>query len=316
MTRPIPEHGTNARYRGRQNLPPCHCQQCTRAASRGDAERRLDRLSGNPRTAPPELFDRVLQHLRYLVAQDMSQHWIAEVAGVHQTTVSDLVVGQRLSMTTRNAHKLLQVRPSDRTETCMVSAVGTMRRLRALAWMRHRFMDIQQATGIHRDSLLWLARGKSERTTAAREAKIREVYDRLSMTDGGSSRARAFAVKHGWDGPLAWDDETIDDPRAVPQTDAVEPVATEGGNVAARWLMGEAVVLDREARREVLQHLFEWTNDTTAEIAERLEMTPEAAERAWGRMKERATAEGRRLWRRAYVPRDRPLDQDDMEEAA
>jgi hypothetical protein len=80
--------------------------------------------------------------------------------------------------------------------------------------------------------------------------------------------------------------------------------------------MGEAVILGRDDRREVLQHLYEWTNDTTADIAARLDMTPEAAERQWHRLQEKAKADGRRLWRRVYVPRERNLKQNEMGEAA
>jgi len=44
-----------------------------------------------------------------------------------------------------------------------------------------------------------------------------------------------------------------------------------------------------------------------------LEMTPEAAERAWHRHQAKAAADGRRVWRRVYTPR---IKQNDMEEAA
>jgi hypothetical protein len=94
-------------------------------------------------------------------------------------------------------------------------------------------------------------------------------------------------------------------------------VASEGPNLAGRWIHGEAVILGIEDRREVLQYLFEWTNYTPDEIAALLETTPDAASRQWERMKERARAEGCKVpWRRAYVPRERTLNQNQMEEVA
>jgi hypothetical protein len=166
-----------------------------------------------------------------------------------------------------------------------------------------------------------------KKTVSARLARrVADLYDRFWMDqpeDHGmqeyvADRVRRHAAARGYDGPLAWDDDTIDDPQAQPMRDVSEGAATEaeGGNVAARWLMGEAVILDTSSRREVLQHLFEWTNDTTAEIAARLDMTPEAAEQQWSRVKRKARSEGRRVWRRVYVPRDRQITQDEMEEAA
>lgn len=316
MKQTIPAHGTGARYKGRQGLPGCRCRPCTAAATRADAERRLARLSGTPRSATADLFHRTLSHLRYLEANDMSHGQIGKSAGVAQSTVSQLVSGQRKSLLSSTARKLLAVEITDRTETCMVSAVGAMRRVRALYWMKHRSQSIASATGLHEDTVLGLARGRWERTTMARVTAVCRAYDELAMRYGDSLRAHQFAVENGWHGPLAWDDDTIDDPAAIPVTDAVEPIATEGGNVAARWLMGESVVLDRKARDEVLQHLFEWTNDATGQIAARLDMTPEAAERKWHRIKKQAELEGRRVWRRAYVPRERTLKQNEMEEAA
>ena len=316
MNRPIPEHGTTARYKGRKNLPGCRCRRCTTAATRADTERRLARMSGNARTADPETFQRVLAHLRHLVANDMSHDQVALSAGVAQTTVSDMLSGERKKLMSGTAAKLLRVCVADRTETAMVSAVGTMRRLQALYWMGHSSQVLSTETGLHRDTVRLIARGMWEKTTEARAQAVRRAYDKLAMAYGNSDFARRFAAKYGWHGPLAWDDDTIDDPRALPQTDAAEPVATEGGNVAARWLMGEAVILGRDDRREVLQHLFEWTNDTAEEIAVRLDMTPEAASRAWERIKEKAQADGRRVWRRVYVPRERTLKQNEMEEVA
>jgi transcriptional regulator with XRE-family HTH domain len=316
MSKPIPSHGTTARYRGRKDLPGCRCRSCTTAATRADAERKLARLSGNPRSAEPETIERVLSHLRYLVANDMSHEQIGQCVGVAQSTVSQLLSGQRKKLMSSTACKLLQARPADRTETCMVSAVGAMRRLQALYWMGHSSQVLSDETGLHHDTVRLIARGFWEKTTEARAQAVRRTYDKLAMQYGNSDNARRFAAKYNWHGPLAWDDDTIDDPRAVPQTDAFQPVATEGGNVAARWLMGEAVILGRDDRREVLAHLFEWTNQTTAEIAERLDMRPEAAERQWHRIKQRAAAEGRRVWRRVYEPREQTLTQNEMEEAA
>lgn len=210
----------------------------------------------------------------------------------------------------------------DFPDTASIDPTGTRRRVQALetlGWSRPQIADV---VGMSKSNFKTCLR--SEKVSARLARRVAAVYDRLwkqRPEDHGvqpyvAERVRRHAAQNGFTGPLAWDDDTIDDPKAEPQTDVAEPVVTEGGNLAARWLAGESVALGREDRREVLQHLFEWTNDTTAEIAARLDMTPEAAERQWHRMQEKAAADSRRLWRRVYVPRDRALKQNEMGEAA
>jgi transcriptional regulator with XRE-family HTH domain len=260
----------------------------------------------------------VVKHLGDLAANDMSHAQIAASAGVAQSTVSQLISGQRTSLLSRNASKLLQVRHTDRTDTCMVSAVGAARRLRALYWMGHASRAVASETGLHEDTILGIARGRWQKTTVARVRRVRDAYDRLAMRDGSSEFARRFAVDNGWHGPLAWDDDTIDDPTAVPQTDAAPAGYTVGEDVAARFLMGESVVLDASGRREVISHLMEWTQLTPEQVGERLDMSAEAVSRAWERIKAKARTEGTKVpWRRVYVPlRDMDLTQDELRSVA
>jgi hypothetical protein len=272
----------------------------------------------------------VRQHLRKVNAVGMSYPAIADRLGLPQANSLQHVLwgrgtpepGQKVKRET--AELILSFWPSleDFPEHALIDATGTRRRVEALAvrgWARHL---VAARIGVN---IKYFRKAVGRQRVSARLARgVAEAYDAWWDQDplehgvplSSVSRVLADAARGSFHGPLSWDDDTIDDPSAVPMTDAVQPVASEGGNVAARWLMGESVILDRPARREVLAHLFEWTNETTAEIAARLDMSPEAAERQWERMKARAAAEGRRLWRRVYVPRERDLTQDEMEEAA
>ncbi|MER7089923.1 MULTISPECIES: hypothetical protein [Streptomyces rochei group] len=215
-----------------------------------------------------------------------------------------------------NANKILAVPLNVRVSAGEVSAVGATRRIRALYALGHLNWVIAQEAGISRDAVSALSSGLWATLNVAADDGVRAAYDRLSMKTGTSWKTRRLAEREGWVPPLAWDDDTIDDPTAVPQTDAPAPAPTDGGNAAARWLMGESVILSRAERREVLQHLFEWTTDTKEEIAARLEMSPEAAERQWHRLQEKAKADGRRLWRRAWAYRDKDLTKNEMGAAA
>lgn len=211
----------------------------------------------------------------------------------------------------------------DFADCSRIDPTGSRRRMQAMATLGWTNSYVAERIGLRPTNL---RRGLcQERLTAWLARGIRDVYNEVWMRPPMESEVSAWvalravraAQQKGWDGPLAWDDETIDDPRAVPQTDAAAPAATEGGNVADRWLMGESVILGAEDRKQVLQHLFEWTNDTPEEIAAQLEMTVDAMWAAWSRIKKKARQEGRtEPWRRVYVPRERDLNQNQMEEVA
>jgi transcriptional regulator with XRE-family HTH domain len=205
----------------------------------------------------------------------------------------------------------------------LINATGTRRRLEALFTLGWTQRYLSRRLEVSERSL---SRALSKpRVTAHLARKVAGLYDELwkrppyesEVAQVAAHRARMHAASVGYAGPLAWDDDTIDDPSAVPQTDAVQPVATEGENVVARWLMGESVILGAEHRDEAVAHLFEWTSLTAEEIAERVGMSKAAAEQVWYRLKRKARKEGRpEPRRRLYALRDRELTNNEMGEAA
>jgi hypothetical protein len=280
------------------------------------------RNTGRPGTVSPE---RAAAHIAKFRAASIEDKDIIAMMGVTRNTFYRVMRGLPLRRETEQ--RILSVpapKPAGPMATVVkVPAVGTHRRLQALLWQGWPSGELERRLGLHQ---WWIGRSFRHRKTVtmAVEARVAALYDQLWNVlpeDAGVDPERARSTREqaaeaGYAGPLEWDDDSINDPHAVPQADAFMPVATEGGNVAARWLLGESVILGRDDRREVLQHLFEWTNHTTEEIAEQLDMTPEAADRQWHRIKEKAQAEGRRVWRRAYVKRERTMNQNEMEEAA
>lgn len=309
MSRQIPEHGTSNRY-----SYGCRCKPCTKAATRADAERKLARLAGRPRSVPA---GPVIEHVKALTDRGLTTWQIGREAGIEPSTVRRLAVGQQKTVWARTADRVLAVRLDVRVSLGDVSSVGAVRRIRALYALGHFNHEIAAKAGISRDAVWALAAGRWPTIKVGMDDGVRAAYDQLWMSAGKSPKTRLLAERKGWVSPLAWGDDTIDDPRAVPQTDAVQPDATEGGNVAARWLLGESVILGAEDRREVIQHLFEWTELTKEQIAERLEMAPAAVEQTWMRLKKKARLEGQPVpWRRVYALRDKDLKRNEMGEAA
>lgn len=270
----------------------------------------------------------VRQHIRAINKAGMSTRILSEKLGLPKSALEHLmwrregVSSQLVRRETAEAVMAYWPGLDDLPAYSLLDAIGVARRVQALMTLGWTRRCMAAKSGMAERSLSRALRKGQVTVELARriEALYDELWKRRPMPDEVSEvvahRTRVYAAAMGFTGPLAWDDDTIDDPTAVPMTDAAEPTATEGGNVAARWLLGESVVLGPEDRKEVLAHLFEWTNDTTAEIAEKLGMTPDAAEAAWHRLKRKAQLEGRRMWRRAYVPRERTLKQNEMEEAA
>lgn len=302
----------------------------TERAARRHAQNRRRRLRATGAWQDPQVnAEPVRAHVFVLREAGMTEKALLRRLGLPESALKNMMRGANgrppgKTVARETAEAVLGFWPKleDFPDTASIDATGTLRRVQALetrGWSKRR----QAADlGLLQQNFKTVLRGA--RVSAQMARRVAALYDRLwteNPEDHGvapyvADRVRRHADANGYFGPLAWDDETIDDPMAIPFTDVTQPVVTEGGNLANRWLMGESVILGPRDRKEVLAHLFEWTNDTTAEIAARLEMTPTAAERQWERMKERAQLEGRRLWRRVYVPRERTLNQNEMEEAA
>lgn len=101
--------------------------------------------------------------------------------------------------------------PSTTTVEYEFTAVGARRRLEALAAIGYPPTDLAAELNI--------GVGHFADALDPPPYKYREVaalFDRLQLAPGPSGRARADAVGRGWAAPLAWDEDTIDDPDAEP----------------------------------------------------------------------------------------------------
>jgi len=94
-----------------------------------------------------------------------------------------------------------------------VPRVGAVRRVQALMAMGWSHQELDRA-GVPNTARLLTGTGNL--VTIQRWREISELYDRLSMTPGPSPQTRGWAKTLGYAPPLAWDEDTIDDPRAQP----------------------------------------------------------------------------------------------------
>lgn len=117
------------------------------------------------------------------------------------------------------------------TRPAMVAAAGSTRRLRALAWMGWPIPVIADRTGIHKQTLQMLRSGEYANVSSRIADLLANLYAEISDVDGGDYRARARARNAGFPPPIAWDDDTIDDPDAQPGTDLVRLRSAAAGRI-------------------------------------------------------------------------------------
>lgn len=166
-------------------------------------------------------------HRIWLVSYDA----IGEQAWIHGTTVKHIAEGTPARqlppparITARISDALLTVTVDDLPDNCMVNAVGSMRRLRALAVAGWSVRQAADRSGANWVGLKILRRG--ERTTVLlRTARlIREAYEELMqlnpyehMRASAVTNCRMEAAANGWHPAEAWADD-IDDPEVQPWT--------------------------------------------------------------------------------------------------
>ncbi len=170
----------------------------------------------------------VRARLRSMLDAGVPLRTLGRVTGLSATTVSTIVAG-----TQQHVQRTTAARVRHLTLTSLyasvssghVPRVGAARRVQALlalGWPHHEL----GAAGITNSAQIIGAPG--DLITVHRWRQVRDVYDRLSMTPGPSPETRGWAAKLGYPPPLAWDEESIDDPSATPYPDAA---VTAGGGV-------------------------------------------------------------------------------------
>lgn len=210
MTGTLPPHGERRCY-----LRGCRRPECLDAHYRYMSRWRLDQQRGHRRRVPA---GRTVDHITRLTGAGWSFAQIGTAAGCAHRTIAALVAGEHRTVATETERRVLAVPPGPPPSPRYVDAVGTMRRIRALAAIGHPFVGIGPAIGLHHSAVSRIACGEAPQVLASTARATAEVYRRWSARPGSSARARNHAARSGWPGPLAWD-ENIDDPDARPEAD-------------------------------------------------------------------------------------------------
>jgi hypothetical protein len=195
----------------------------------------------------------------------MGRRTIARRAGVSESAITNLIWGKtrpngRLAPTSRlrkgTADKILALE-FDPADNALVPAIGGVRRIRALVALGWSQAKLSAALGFN---------NRTEEIFARNDRAITALYERLSMQlppeqthrdKISASRARNYANSHGWEPPLAWDDESIDDLAAATyMTPDADDTAVDEAAIERRMAGDKSVELTSEERVEAVRRML------------------------------------------------------------
>lgn len=247
----------------------------------------------------------VREHVRALLAH-MRTRDIAAQAGVSTSAIAHLLYGKPTegrpptrTMLPAVADALLGVPvpaspPRPHRQTYLVDAVGTRRRVHALQTLGWPVATIASradvcAKGLHEVASTHTKTGRRKKrvkryVTRATATAVARVYDQLWQTPGPSTITARRAAAKRLPGPLAWDDDTIDDPNARPVTTVAAVDTTVDPIVVERIVSGHMpATYSRAERHTAIVHMAEVLGLPPRVIAARIGSDRKAVERLLSR---------------------------------
>jgi len=228
------------------------------------------------------------EHVLALKAANIGARRIAELAGVSQPAVTRLLYGtpsvgrpptQRLRPERAAAFLSVRLDISSLADGTRIDGTGARRRLQALGTLGWPVPPLAVRAGVSDLALHSVLSGNRVTVRVARA--VRDLYDDMwdeappetnRAERSRAQRARIGAARRGWAPPLAWDEDTIDDPAAEPAGLEIEP---------------------RHARKLPLPEDLHWLiqgGDSIEVIADRFGAKPTAVRQALHRYREQVTA--------------------------
>lgn len=214
MPRPVIDgvtHGIKTSY----TTHGCRCEPCTTAQTRYTKAWRYHQSQGR---APLMLDSQpVRDHVQALRDAGMAFSAITAAAGYasRNSLISALSRDKVQRVTYRRI--MAVTLDSDPRGTRYVPLLGSQRRLQALMAIGHTSRSLSAHLGLRDHStVLDITAGKLGSVRASTADSIRAMFDALWDKPGGSYRTAAIARRKGWAPPLAWEDDAIDNPDAVP----------------------------------------------------------------------------------------------------
>lgn len=181
---------------------------------------RRDNLAGIRRMTDAS---RAKEHVQALATSlGVSSRAIADASGVSRETIALLNRGVAETLYVTTEQRILAVKAEDilnrPNHTGYVPNIGARRRVQALMAIGWRHQDLSPRLGFVSTNLI---HQQGDWITQRKHQAVKDLYDQLwNKPRPEDVRSRNRAAKAGYAPPLAWDDETIDDPAATPDLGA------------------------------------------------------------------------------------------------
>jgi transposase len=282
MQRPIPAVPLCPEHRGRYKAGCSSCQKYARYRWR------LQQLPDNPAKRVPA--GPTTRRLRQLFEGGMSLQQIAKELGCAPEHIGWISRGHRKQVTLAMERAVLAIEPKPHRDRKYVDATGTFRRIRALSAIGYAFAEQAEILGM---GVREFCRKASQQRYVSpdTERAVKAMYDKFSMTPStrtGWGRAVQRARRESWAPPLAWDDETIDDPKAKPDFGRVNQCLPDEQAVQLA-LTGELHKVGRDLnnaeKREVVARATT-LGKSSRQIAKLAGISGGAVQKCWDRMRE------------------------------
>jgi transcriptional regulator with XRE-family HTH domain len=178
----------------------------------------------------------VRAHLLALKAAGIGDRRIGELSGVSRSALqkisrkrpgTDEPLRSNVWRSTANRILAIPLEVDNRGYGVRIDSTGSLRRLRALQAIGWTQTEIAHRIGWTLQNLNRYFISDPARINRGTAVTIAKVFNELQLIPGPSERSRRHARKHGWAPPLAWDEDTIDDPAAKPDIGQREVVTFE-----------------------------------------------------------------------------------------
>lgn len=173
-------------------------------------------------------------HLEWLHGQGMSLPMMSRQSGLSQSTLSWSMKRPPTDGIFRSTHTkimrlTLDVTRPDRESGAVLDPTGTCRRLRALWAEGHPQSCIAEQLGWyhagHRSNVGYYLHYRARITHADFAERVKVLYEKMAGNDPlafgatphGVKVAKTYARKYDAAPPWCWDEDTIDDPEAIPE---------------------------------------------------------------------------------------------------
>lgn len=221
------QHGTRIAY----VVDKCRCDDCREAATSYERNRRRQTLYGRYDTGRVDA-EPVREHIRFLMENGVSVKQTAKLTGLSTSTVGAIIWGRPerghppyARVMKQTADKILTVKPTLENMSLghITEGTGTGRRLQALIAIGWSQTRLARKLGVQVSNMSRALAGDPVMVSTA--LNVKALFEQLwnqpqegvdQRTKISANRARNYAKARGWLPPMAWDEDTIDDPTFTP----------------------------------------------------------------------------------------------------